>query len=64
MELQIKDKLQRQQIWLPYGSYHVFSFVKIIFMVWEPPMLEQQQTLTIIQEETLFQDSKLTLKMF
>lgn len=34
MVLLIKDKYLKHLIWLNYGYYHVFSFVKIMAMAW------------------------------
>jgi len=60
----IKDKFMKLQIWPLSGNFHVFSFAKTTYMVWELQMIELLLTQTIMLEVTQSQDLDVMLKMY
>jgi len=64
MVLPIKVNFSKLQTWLHSGNFHVFSFAKIIFMVWELPTLVLHITLTTMLEVIKFLDLSVMLKTF
>jgi hypothetical protein len=60
----IKVNCSKQQIWLPYGNYHKFSFAKTIFTVWEQLTTEPLLTLITMLEVTPSQDLNVMPKTF
>lgn len=64
MELLIKDKSLKLLIWLLYGNYPLFSFVKTITMLWVPVLRDLPKVVTIMLEIQLFQESKSMVKIY